>query len=765
MRCVHYRILKNLRKKVPETFIRISLIILFIIICTTSGFSQSKKTLRLFVLENGKQPIAGANVLLFIPGEDEFSEYCVTNTDGFCEIRGLENPVYNFKVSFVGFKTFEEQLTLNDNAIEVVRIELEASREELDQVYVIAEKEITTGQVGITRISSEEISRVPSMNIDGDLMAYIQTIPGVITVGDQGGDLYIRGGTPAQNYVLIDNIPIVKPFHISNLFSAFPDQAISNVDVMAGGFDNEFMGGNSAVIDATLKTGDFLDYSSSSSFSPYISGVFFEGPIRESSSSLMINGRYSTISQFSGYLGTQQQDMQFYDLIARYSLKGDGFNCSISGIFTGDKGRISTRRDNYLNWSNTGIGLRCFGFAESFNHPYEVSLGRSVFNNSEGDKFNTDRKGRVAQTYLRLDLEEFLIDQKIEYGFNLILQEYSATVDEKYTSLGKLDVKVPLFQIYAKTEFSVTNSLKILPSLGTQLSTLTKTTFEPRLRLLWRPTGTNKSEVSFATGIYNQIMDGITDQRDAGTTFTVFRPNKIGEPSPKSFHLIGGLKNKISEKWTTNIEAYYKNNENIPVSKWNPQAKLELETTRANSTGFGADFRISYESEIFYGYLGYGWSQVEYSAGIDDLGAWIQGEILKYSPPHDQRHKFNTLGNLKLGDYTLSANWDFGSGLPYTQVLGFDLLLDIRNRDIIEGPGTARTLYSEPYGKRLPYYHRLDISMKRGFDFSDSFKFEAEIGAINLYDRSNVFYVDLNTVERINQTSFLPYFSVKASIK
>ncbi|MEO9885531.1 MAG: TonB-dependent receptor [Balneola sp.] len=603
------------------------------------------------------------------------------------------------------------------------------------------------------------------MSIEGDLMAYLQTIPGVITVGDQGGDLYIRGGTPSQNYVLIDNIPIVKPFHISNLFSAFPEQAISNVDVMAGGFDNEFMGGTSAIIDATLKTGNFRSRSSSASFSPYISTLFYEGPVRENASSLMINGRLSTIRDFSGYLGTREQDMQFYDVITRYSLQGDGFNCNVSGIVTGDEGRVSTRRENYLRWSNVGVGLRCFGFDESFNHPYEISIGYSIYKNSEGSRFNTIRKASVAQSYIRLDLQDYLLNQKIDYGFNLILQDYSANISEKFTSLDFFGVKVPVFQVYAKTEFKINESIRILPSIGSQSTTLSKSTFEPRLRALWRPNGSSRSEISFATGIYHQIMDGITDQRDAGTTFTVYRPNKIGEPPPRSFHLIGGLKNRLTERLITNFEIFYKKNKDIPVSKWTPEAKIEIETARANSESYGADFRIKYESRNFFGALGYGWSKVEYRAGIDDLGAWINGEIFEYSPPHDQRHKFNALGNIKLGKYTASMSWDVGSGLPYTQVIGFDLLIPIRSRDITEGPGIPRTLYSEPYGKRLPYYHRLDVSIKRGFYISENFTMNAELGSINLYDRSNVFYVDLNTVERVNQTPFLPYFSIKASIK
>lgn len=739
-------------------------LLLFGFILATSITAQSKKIVRFLVLEQGQEPIPGANVLFFKPGDTSFSNYCVTNTDGFCEVRNLTEPKYNIRISYIGFKPHEELIEMPNSEILIKTIELESSSQELDEIFVYGEKEITTGQVGITRISSEDLGKVPSVSVDGDLMSYLQTVPGVITVGDQGGNLYIRGGTPVQNYVLIDNIPMVKPFHISNLFSAFPEQAISSIDIMAGGFDNEFMGGTSAIIDATTKTGNFRDFSSSASFSPYVSTLFYEGPVQENVSSLMINGRLSTIRDFSGYLGTREQDMQFYDIISKYSLQGDNFNCNITAILTGDEGRTSQRREDYLSWTNTGVGLRCFGFDERINHPYEISLGYSKFNNSEGNKFNPERESGVTQMYIRLDSEDYLLRQKIDFGFNFMIQDYSAVIAEKFTGVEFVNAKEPIFQAYVKTEIEVHKTLKVLPSLGSQLTFLHEPTFEPRVRLLWRPSNDDKTEVSFAAGKYYQIMDGLTDQRDAGTAFTIYKPAQNGEPLPSAVHAIIGLKNKLSNKLTTNVEAYYKGHDNIPVSKWNSFATTETEAALANSVSYGADFRIKYQSKTLYMFMGYGWGKVSYEAATDDLGAWVNGEVFEYSPPHDRRHKFSVVGSKDIGKYTFSTSWDVGSGLPYTQVIGFDFYIPVRTRTITESAGIARTFFAEPYGGRLPVYHRLDVSIKRKFDLSQYFKVEAEIGAVNIYDRNNVFYLDLNTTERVDQTPFLPYLSVKASI-
>ncbi len=727
--------------------------------------AQSSKVLRIVVQEEGLQPLTGANVVIYRPGEDKYLDYCVSNVNGFCEFRGLTDSLYQVKASFVGFRTFEAEIKMEKSGITVRTITLETSRSELDEVLVLGEREITTGEVGITRVTAEDLSRIPSLSIEGDLMAYIQTLPGIITIGDQGGDVYIRGGTPAQNLVLIDNIPIVKPFHISNLFSAFPEQAISSVDIFSGGFDNEYMGSTSAVIDANLRTGNFKRYSSSASFSPYISTLFFDGPTREGSRSLMVNGRISTIDRFSGYLGTQERDLKFYDFIGKYSIQGKGLSCNFTGILTNDSGRINERRENFLSWSNTGFGARCFGYDDKFAHPYEVSVGFSRYVNTEGSQTETERKASVSSYYMRFDLEEYALGLKVDYGFSILMQSFTANLDDRFTLAEDFKRVVPVLQAYAKTEWSVNEYLDLQPSIGSQFTTLNVPTIEPRLRILYKPFANNRFEISAATGIYNQLHDAISDERDAGTTFKVYRPNDFDDPLPGAVHVMLGLRNKLGSKWTTNFEVYYKRHKNIPVSKWQPIAKLETETALANSENYGMDLGIRYEGDITYAYVGYGWSRSEYSAARDDLGAWILEPVFTYSPPHDQRHKLNTILSFEIGKFTTSATWELGSGLPYTKVLGFDLEVIIPLQDPTAEPGIAKTLFARPYGERLPYYHRLDVSVRRTFNISERLSMIAELGCINVYDRSNVFYVDLNLLERVDQTPILPYAGIKMAFR
>jgi hypothetical protein len=168
----------------------------------------------------------------------------------------------------------------------------------------------------------------------------------------------------------------------------------------------------------------------------------------------------------------------------------------------------------------------------------------------------------------------------------------------------------------------------------------------------------------------------------------------------------------------------------------------------------------------FYLFLGYGWSKVRYEADTEALGAWVDGKVFSYSPAHDRRHRVNAVASYEMGGFTLNANWSFGTGRPFTKLYGYDLALQVETLE--QKPtldsGRALTLFGRPYGGRLPGTHRLDLSLTRMFSLSSRLSLEAKIGTINTYDRSNVFYYDLNTLDRINQTPFLPYFSLRAVV-
>lgn len=731
-----------------------------------TAFAQDSALLRVVVLsDDDGTPVTGANLLMYDEHEeDELIKAGVSNRDGFHEFRDIQPDTYIIKIRYIGFQTHEERLAFQSGERKELRIYLKTAVEEFEDVVVEAQREITTGEVGVRRVSVTDISRIPTPSPAGDLASYLQTVPGVVSVGDRGGELFIRGGTPDQNIVLVDNLPIVKPFHISNLFSAFSDQTVRNVDMYAGGFPAEYVGGTSSVIDVQLRPGNMREFGGGAAVSPVIASVQIEGPIEKDRKSLLINGRMSTIDRFGEALSGEEISYDFYDIVSRYTFQGDDISCNVTGIYTSDKGLINPERDLQQSWSNRVLGSRCLYHDVNLENTIEFTFGYTGYSSSEGPRNQIDRSSKTDQFYANVGLEREVLGQMINYGFGINYKEYRTSIDERFTNLESFKLSVPSGRIYVSTEIDINNKITVEPGLGSQISSNNSVSLEPRFRISYQPAGTDKREFSLALGRYNQLFSGISDQRDAGTVFTVLKPVDNEEPLPSAVHGIAAYQQKMGRWFTANVEGYIKHHKNTPIPKWTPEARLELETALADGLAYGFDLRMEYESLRFFAALGYGWSKINYEASSGDLGAWIEEPVFEFSPAHDQRHSLNVLFSYDLAGFETGVRWNYGSGRPYTKVFGFDMALNMRLQDPLTDPGTARTLYSEPYGSRQPVQHRLDVSVKRLFRITSVASVTAEVGAINAYNRRNIFFLDLNTLERIDQTPLLPYFSIKTRI-
>ncbi len=743
-----------------------SLCLAFAVMSPIEVISQDRTVLRVIVIsEEDGTPIIGANVLLL---EDESPDAeliaaGVSNRDGFHEFDRLKESTYFLQVSFIGHETFSEHITIEEGDRKINRVVLHYTQEEFEEVVVESQRHITTGEVGVRRISSTDIARIPTPGAGGDLMAYIQSLPGVVSGGDRGGDLFIRGGTPSQNYILIDNIQVIKPFHISNLFSAFPTDMIQSADLYAGGFGAEFLGGTSSVLDVSLRPGSMRNHRGRAAISPFMMALQYEGPSRKDSQSLLINSRFSTMQRSSNFLTGEEMPVEFHDLTARYTVLENDFTCNFTGVRTYDQGQIDPRRDMNFTWSNTLFGTRCFGYDQQFNYPIDVTIGFMNYNNSQGTGEVKETSSSVKDIFFRFVHTEEILGQTFDYGFGTKFRLYDTELAERFADFRSFSARRAIVHSFVALDLNPATGFILEPSLGTQLTLESVPTFEPRLRAAYSWGDAHNHEISAAAGYYYQVMEGLTDERDAGTVFTVWRPSELGEPLQNSLHGIVGYQ-FTSGDLNLNIEGYVKNHKNIPVSKWTPLARIEIETGLAEGFTYGFDTGVRFIATSFYGYVGYGYSFVEYQAASGDLGAWVEESIFRYHPPHDQRHKLNVVGNYEFGGFNLSAGWEFGSGRPYTGVYGFDLSLNIISQHPMSHAGTARTFFSKPYDKRLPAYHRLDISLNREFFLMSGLKVEAELGAINIYDRENIFYYDLNSLQRVDQSPLMPYLSLQVMI-
>jgi hypothetical protein len=153
---------------------------------------------------------------------------------------------------------------------------------------------------------------------------------------------------------------------------------------------------------------------------------------------------------------------------------------------------------------------------------------------------------------------------------------------------------------------------------------------------------------------------------------------------------------------------------------------------------------------------------VRYSAKQEALELWYGSSELDFRPAHDRRHQVNAVASLDLRPFDIDVRWQFGSGLPYNRALGFDGFMIVDgDLDVFSDPGNRRVIYEEPYNGILPTYHRLDITIERDLILPGSARLKVLAGVVNMYDRQNLFYLDVFTLRRVDQLPFIPTFGLK----
>jgi outer membrane receptor protein involved in Fe transport len=158
----------------------------------------------------------------------------------------------------LGYKTLEQSVTIVKNKTISVKLFIEKDSKVLKTVEISAERQAQKTQIktSVIKISPQQMQKIPTIGGEPDIAQYLQILPGVVSSGDQGGQLYIRGGAPIQNKVLMDGMTIYNPFHSIGFFSVFDADIISTADVYTGGFNAQYGGRISSIMDFKMRDGN-----------------------------------------------------------------------------------------------------------------------------------------------------------------------------------------------------------------------------------------------------------------------------------------------------------------------------------------------------------------------------------------------------------------------------------------------------------------------------------------------------------------------------
>src|ERR1700749_3218540 len=300
----------------------------FLLLLSTALLNAQTANIRGFIYtkDNG-EPALFTNVYL-----KDTTSGNATDINGFCNKSKIKPGTYTLVASYLGYDSIFETITVTANQIVTKKLYLNKSTIQLIEVEATGEQQAKkeNTQVSVTRIDPVEIKKLPSVG-QPDLAQYLQVLPGVTFTGDQGGQLYIRGGSPIQNKVLLDGMIIYNPFHSIGLFSVFDNDIIKNADVYTAGFGAEYGGRTSSVMDITTRDGNKKRLSSKVAVSTFGAKAMVEGPIVKlkengnASLSYVISGKTSYLPTTSKYIyqyanGPNGLPFSYNDLYGKISL-------------------------------------------------------------------------------------------------------------------------------------------------------------------------------------------------------------------------------------------------------------------------------------------------------------------------------------------------------------------------------------------------------------------------------------------------------------
>ncbi|TAE17470.1 MAG: TonB-dependent receptor, partial [Bacteroidetes bacterium] len=290
-----------------------------------------------------------------------------TNNYGFYSLTLPASASVELQYTFIGYKTVKKTIVLDKD--QTISVELETESNELNEVVLEAQEEKVseTPQMSVVSLPIQQIKEIPALFGEKDVLKVLQLMPGVKSGGEGTSGLYVRGGGPDQNLIILDDAIVYNASHLFGFFSLFNGNALKSVELTKGGFPARYGGRLSSVVDMTMKDGHKEEFHGEASIGLISSSATIEGPIKKGKSSFLVSGRRTYLDLLvKPFLPKDQKaGYYFYDLNAKvnyaFSPKDRVY---LSGYFGQDKFSFSDKSQaDYqtkvgLYWGNATSTLR-----------------------------------------------------------------------------------------------------------------------------------------------------------------------------------------------------------------------------------------------------------------------------------------------------------------------------------------------------------------------------------------------------------------------
>lgn len=710
------------------------------------------------------ETLIGANIL-----ESRQQQGTTTNPYGFYSIT-LPAGETELSFSYLGYTTRQYRLELSKDTLINVLMQ---DNNQLEEVVIVSDKAeagITATQMGAQEIPIAQIKNTPSILGEADVMKTIQLMPGVQAGVEGSAGLYVRGGGPDQNLILLDGVPVYNVDHLFGFFSVFTPEAVKKVTLFKSSFPARFGGRLSSVVDVRSNDGDMKKYHGTLSVGLLSSKIQLEGPIIRNKTSFNISARRSYIDLIAKPFMPKDDKISyyFYDINAKINHKFSDrsrlflnfYNGKDSYYFKTTDSSSSMYKDKMsLNWGNTIATARwnyifnqkLFSNTTVAYNKYRMDANSTVYTKtnliesiSESNYHSNYHSGICDWSYL-IDFDyNPTPTHRIKFGAGYLHHDFRPEVatskiqekedgitkqDTLYNSISNSTIQAHEVSAYIEDNFDIGSRLRMNVGLHLSMFRVQKRNYfsaQPRVSAryqLTRHTALKASYTKMSQYIHLLSSTPISMPTDLWVPVTSkIKPMQAHQYSLGSYYT--GLPG-----WEFSVEGYYKQMRNVleykeGVSFLGSSSGWENKVEMGKGRSMGIEFMAQKTTGKTTGWIAYTLAKSDRKFAVGGIN---NGERFPYK--YDRRHNLSLVVNHKFNNrIDIGASWIFSTGGTATIAEEVTAIIRpgedaIQQKDYIE----KRNNY------RLPASHRLNI----GVNFNKKTKHGVRTWNISLYNAYN----------------------------
>ncbi|MBR7176516.1 MAG: TonB-dependent receptor [Bacteroidales bacterium] len=764
------------------------MIILFFISNTLSS-QQHNGGIKGIVRNEANEPLPFVTVII-----ESLKVGTTTDERGHYEL-SLQEGSYAIKYSFVGYITESREVNIA-NSVKTIDVMMKTDSKMLDEVIISSkgrDANVKELQMSIQNIDMIQIRKIPSLMGEVDVIKSIQLLPGVHAASEGSSGFSVRGGSPDQNLILLDDVHVYNASHFLGFFSVFNNDVIKDATLYKGDIPAMYDSRLSSVLD--IKTIDEIPnkFKMQGGVGILTSRLTLNIPFNKGRSAVMLAGRitYGGVLACNMIKKLRGNSMYFYDFNAKIMHTVNDKNRLFVSAYLGDdilgvdslmtmkygNKNVTTRWNHIFNdklssnlsvfYSNyryqIGVDMQPYDFditagIEDLSAKYDFTF---LFNNNITSRFGAsatyhqygqgkfdDRTGVLA-TYLGVSPDDEIVRKALEYSLYL-------TNDHKIGDLFSIRYGLRLSIFQNKGEeylYLFDDEYEYYGDIYYGSNELFHTEFnmEPRLAIMYQLDDKSSIKASYLRTVqYAQVATNAT----GGIPFDLWFPSSPNiKPQKCDQYAIGYFRNFLHNDIETSVELFYKDIHNVidfaDDAFFIGNALVDGEVRSGKGRSYGAEILARKNFGKLTGWISYTYSRAFRTIKDINLGK-------EYISPYDRPHNISIVMNYEFNKYfDVSATWVYNTGQPTTYPYG-KYTID----------GVTYSIYNGERNKsRYPDYHRLDLSATLKCKKRKNWQGEWNFSVYNAYGRKNTWAVifipqEDNTIK----TQQISLFSVIPSV-